>query len=166
MGVHDDAVGIGTTMAVPPGTTPFVHLIAGTPTLVMVLNAIVAGAIAAIASFRFAHSDAPATIVIAIAVAATVLGAEFASARSKIAQEPACPRADVSYAADDADRRSARLVGGMPAHPRRDLLGQSRDGDACAEARDGALPTERRPAGHPAGRFVLRRWRRRPDSNR
>jgi hypothetical protein len=28
------------------------------------------------------------------------------------------------------------------------------------------LPTKRRPAGHPAGRFVLRKWRRRPESNR
>ena len=73
MGVHDDAPGIGITMAVPPGTAPFVHLIAGTPTLVMVLNAIVAGAIAAIAAFRFAAIEAPVTVVLAIAIAATVL---------------------------------------------------------------------------------------------
>jgi hypothetical protein len=86
MGVHDDATGIGTTMAVPPGTAPLVHLIAGTPTLVMVLNAIVAGAIAAIAAFRFAGTEAPVTILLAVAFAAIVLTAEMGSARRKIAR--------------------------------------------------------------------------------
>ena len=55
MGVHDDAAGVGITMAVPPGTSPIVHLIAGTPTLVMVLNGVVSGAIAALALIRFAQ---------------------------------------------------------------------------------------------------------------
>lgn len=86
MGVHDDAAGIGITMAVPPGTAPIVHLIAGTPTLVMVLNAIVAGAIAAIAAFRFAGTEALVTVLLAIAVAAIVLAAELGSARRKIIQ--------------------------------------------------------------------------------
>jgi hypothetical protein len=86
MGVHDDAPGIGTTMAVPPGTAPFVHLIAGTPTLVMVLNAIVAGAISGIATFRFAGTEALVTILLAVAVAAIVLTAEMGSARRKIAR--------------------------------------------------------------------------------
>jgi hypothetical protein len=84
MGVHDDAAGIGITMAVPPGTAPVVHLIAGTPTLVMVLNAILAGAIAAIAVFRLAASDALMTVLIAFAIAAAVLAAEMSSARRKI----------------------------------------------------------------------------------
>jgi len=86
MGVHDDAAGIGITMAVPPGTAPIVHLIAGTPTLVMVLNAIVAGAIAAIAAFRFGGTEAPVTVLLAIAVAAIVLAAELGSARRKMIQ--------------------------------------------------------------------------------
>lgn len=84
MGVHDDPPGIGITMAVPPGTAPFVHLIAGTPTLVMVLNAIVAGAIAAIAAFRFAGTAVPVTILLALAVGATVLASEMGSARRTI----------------------------------------------------------------------------------
>jgi len=84
MGVHDDAPGIGITMAVPPGTAPVVHLIAGTPTLVMVLNAIVAGAIAAIAAFRFAQTEAPVTVLLAVATATTVVAAEMSSARRKI----------------------------------------------------------------------------------
>jgi hypothetical protein len=86
MGVHDDATGIGVTMAVPPGTAPIVHLIAGTPTLVMVLNAILAGAIAAIAAFRFAGTEALVTVLLAVAVAAIVLAAELGSARRKIVQ--------------------------------------------------------------------------------
>ena len=86
MGVHDDAPGIGVTMAVPPGTSPLVHLIAGTPTLVMVLNAIIAGAIAAIAAFRFAGTGAAVTILLAVAIAATFLAAELGSARRNIAR--------------------------------------------------------------------------------
>jgi hypothetical protein len=86
MGVHDDAPGVGITMAVPPGTAPIVHLIAGTPTLVMVLNAIVAGAIAAIAAFRFAGTGAAVTILLAVAIAAAFLAAELGSARRKIAR--------------------------------------------------------------------------------
>jgi hypothetical protein len=86
MGVHDDAPGIGITMAVPPGTAPIVHLIAGTPTLVMVLNAIVAGAIAAIVAFRFAGTEASVTVLLAVAIAAIVLTVEMSSARRKIAR--------------------------------------------------------------------------------
>jgi hypothetical protein len=86
MGVHDDAPGIGITMAVPPGTAPFVHLIAGTPTLVMVLNAIVAGAIAAIGAFRLAGTQAPVTILLAVAVGAIVLAVEMGSARRTISR--------------------------------------------------------------------------------
>ncbi|MBA2718093.1 MAG: hypothetical protein H0U52_02465 [Chloroflexi bacterium] len=84
MGVHDDAPGIGITMAVPPGTAPFVHLIAGTPTLVMVLNAIVAGAIGAIAALRFVGTGAPVTVLLAAGIAAIVLAVEMSSARRKI----------------------------------------------------------------------------------
>ena len=76
MGVHDDAPGVGKTMAVPPGTAPFVHLIAGTPTLVMV----------AIAAFRFAGTGAAVTILLAVAIAATFLAGELGSARRNIAR--------------------------------------------------------------------------------
>src|SRR5436190_11547668 len=66
MGVHDDPPGIGITMAVPPGTSPPTHLIAGTPTLVMVLNAVVAGAISALVLVRFASSDLVPTLLGAV----------------------------------------------------------------------------------------------------
>jgi hypothetical protein len=84
MGVHDDAPGIGITMAVPPGTAPFVHLIAGTPTLVMVLNGIVAGAIAALILVRFAGTAPLVTLIGGLVVACLVLGGQLQSARGKI----------------------------------------------------------------------------------
>ena len=84
MGVHDDAQGLGITMAVPPGTAPIVHLIAGTPTLVMVLNAILAGAIGALILVRFAATGPIGTVIGGLVVAALVLVGEFSSARSKI----------------------------------------------------------------------------------
>jgi hypothetical protein len=84
MGVHDDPPGIGLTMAVPPGTAPIVHLIAGTPTLVMVLNAIVAGATVAIVLSHYAAQGAFITIALAVVVALIVLAVELRSAREKI----------------------------------------------------------------------------------
>ena len=84
MGVHDDAAGVGITMAVPPGTSPIVHLIAGTPTLVMVLNGVVSGAIAALALMRFAQAGDAVVLVGGLAVALIVYGLEVRSARWKI----------------------------------------------------------------------------------
>jgi hypothetical protein len=83
MGVHDDASGIGVTMAVPPGTSTFVHLIAGTPTLVMVLNGVVSGAIAAIA-LRLANVDPAVTLAVAVLVGFALLIGQLRSARSKM----------------------------------------------------------------------------------
>jgi hypothetical protein len=55
MSANDDARGIGITMGVPPGgAAAWVgQMIAGTPTVVMVLNAVLAGVIAAVAALRF-----------------------------------------------------------------------------------------------------------------
>lgn len=51
---HDDAEGIGLSMGVPfGGTVSFVHLMAATPTVIMVLNSVLAGAIGAVIAFRF-----------------------------------------------------------------------------------------------------------------
>jgi hypothetical protein len=71
MGTHDDPAGIGITMAVPPGTAPWVHLVAGTPTLVIVLNGVLAGAIVALAAIRFL--SVPGALGLAAAVVAAVL---------------------------------------------------------------------------------------------
>lgn len=84
MGIHDDPQGIGVTMAVPPGTPQFVHLIAGTPTLVMVLNGVVAGAIAALALVRIAGSGLLVSLLGALVVALALIVFELQSARRSI----------------------------------------------------------------------------------
>jgi hypothetical protein len=84
MGVNDDAPGVGITMAVPPGTAPIVHLIAGTPTLVIVLNSVVAGALTALVLFRFAATDSVPTLAGALLLGILVLAGQMNSARSKI----------------------------------------------------------------------------------
>jgi hypothetical protein len=84
MGVHDDPAGIGITMAVPPGTPAVVHLIAGTPTLVMVLNGIVSGAIAAVAVLRGLGGAGIVALATALVVSVAVIGFQLAAARRNI----------------------------------------------------------------------------------
>ncbi len=45
MSAHDDVRGVGITMGVPPGTAPFVHLIAATPIVVSVVDSVIAAAV-------------------------------------------------------------------------------------------------------------------------
>src|SRR2546427_700973 len=54
MSAHDDRPGMGITMGVPPGggVMWIAHLLAGTPTVVIVLNSVLAGVIAAVAVLR------------------------------------------------------------------------------------------------------------------
>jgi hypothetical protein len=99
MGVHDDPRGIGITMGVPPGTPPIVHLLASTPFLVVVLNAVLAGAIVAIAAVRLARPEAPFVVLAGLAVATIVLAAQLRVARRRIATgqsiiEPLFPTPD------------------------------------------------------------------------
>ena len=77
MGTHDDAHGIAITMALPPNTSPLVHVIAATPFLVTVLNGVVAGAIAAIVASGVLGLDRTVTIVIAAAAFAGVVGLQM-----------------------------------------------------------------------------------------
>ena len=48
MSPHDDPAGIGVTMSMPPSTSFVVHLIAGTPNVVLALNGVLAGVIVAL----------------------------------------------------------------------------------------------------------------------
>jgi hypothetical protein len=48
MGTHDDPPGIAKTMAIPPRTPSLVHVVSATPFLVIALNGMVAGALAAV----------------------------------------------------------------------------------------------------------------------
>src|SRR6478735_7593642 len=86
MGVHDDAPGVGITMAVPPGTAPIVHLVAGTPTLVMVLNGVLTGAIAALALIYLTPVGDTIVLAVGLAAAIVVYGIQVRSARSKISR--------------------------------------------------------------------------------
>ena len=76
MGVHDDPAGIGITMAVPPGTPTIIHILAATPFLLNVLNAIVSGAIAALALARFTTLALGAIVLLALLVAILALVAQ------------------------------------------------------------------------------------------
>jgi hypothetical protein len=79
MGVHDDPVGIQLTMAVPPQLNPWVHIIAATPFLITVLNAVVVGAIVAIVSLRMGAATVVVLVVTVVAfVIAMVVQARFA----------------------------------------------------------------------------------------
>jgi len=55
MSAHDDQQGIGITMGVQPGGAIFWigQMLAGTPTVVMILNAVLAGAILSIGALRY-----------------------------------------------------------------------------------------------------------------
>src|SRR2546427_2173001 len=69
MSAHDDFRGIGVTMGVQPGGGRafwLAQILAGTPTIVTILNSVLAGAIVAIAALRI--GGAPWTILLAGAV--------------------------------------------------------------------------------------------------
>lgn len=86
MGVHDDARGIGITMALPPGTPTIIHMVSATPFLVMVLNSVVAGAIAALLALRALGADAGPTILAGLSAAGLVMAVELATASRNIRQ--------------------------------------------------------------------------------
>jgi hypothetical protein len=86
MGTHDDPPGIGITMAMPPGVPILVHLISSTPFLVVTLNAVVAGALAALVVIRLFGGSGFAAVVGALVAALVVLGLEMLMARRTIAR--------------------------------------------------------------------------------
>src|SRR3989441_10725679 len=87
MSAHDDFRGIGVTMGVQPGGGRafwLAQILAGTPTIVTILNSVLAGAIAAIAALRI--GGAPSTILLVGAVGfLIVLVAQWLYTRQGIA---------------------------------------------------------------------------------
>src|SRR6266567_6638992 len=66
MSAHDDFRGIGVTMGVPPGGGRgfwLAQMLAGTPTVVTILNSVLAGAIAAIAALRIGAAPGTALLL-------------------------------------------------------------------------------------------------------
>lgn len=73
MGTHDDPAGIAKTMAVPPGMPALVHVASAAPFVINVLNAAVAGSIAAIATLGVAGLGVGAGVIAAALAFALVL---------------------------------------------------------------------------------------------
>ena len=88
MSAHDDFRGMGVTMAVPPGGGRIfwlAQMVAGTPTVVSMLNSVLTGAIAAIAALRI--GGAPSTVLLVGGVAfLTALAAHWIYTRQGIAK--------------------------------------------------------------------------------
>lgn len=104
MGVHDDARGIGITMALPPRTPTVIFMISATPFLIMVLNSVVAGATLAVVAIRFLEANATVTVLAGLAGAALVQALEFRLASRNIgrAQRELRPMFPTPGAARDA----------------------------------------------------------------
>ena len=84
MGIHDDIAGASITMAVPPGTPQLLNLIASTPFLLVILNAVVAGAIGALILVRAAGPELRVAVAGGLLIAGLTLIAEMLLARRNI----------------------------------------------------------------------------------
>jgi len=84
MGTHDDPPGVAITMGVPPRTSTIVHLLASTPFLVIVLNAVISGAIVAVGLVAFANAAPALVVVLAVVVAVAVALLQVRSAARRI----------------------------------------------------------------------------------
>jgi hypothetical protein len=94
MSGHDDRRGVGITMGVQPGGGSlfwFAQIIAGTPTVVMILNSVLAGAIAAIAASRIGASPTTTLLVGGVAFV-TAAAAHTFYARQTIGKAMAAHR--------------------------------------------------------------------------
>lgn len=105
MGVHDDARGIGVTMALPPRTPTLVFMVSATPFLVMVLNSVVAGAVLALLALHVLAANSLTTLVVGLAGAAAVQALEFRLASRNITRAQGALRP--MFPTPPADRPSA-----------------------------------------------------------
>src|SRR5207253_2539672 len=98
MSAHDDFPGMGVTMGVPPGGGRFfwlAQMISGTPTVVMILNSVLVGAIAAIAALRMGAA-APVVLIagaVAFVIAVTIQSSytQRAIAKTQAGHRPMFP---------------------------------------------------------------------------
>ncbi len=93
MSAHDDRPGVGVTMGVQPGggLMWIAHLLAGTPTVVILLNSVLAGVIAAIAALR-GGAAMSATLGAGVLVFAVAVVLHALYARRSIAKTNFVPR--------------------------------------------------------------------------
>ena len=87
MSAHDDLRGLAITAAVQPGggVMPVAHIISATPAVVAILNAVLAGIIAAVAAVR-AGAAGPSLMVIGILLFVAALVAQGAYAGKSVAK--------------------------------------------------------------------------------
>lgn len=90
MSAHDDLRGVGVTMGVQPGGTLFWigQIVGGTPTVIMILNAVLAGAIAAIAALRIEAAPST-TLIVGVVTFLTAVAAQGWYASKSIARAQA-----------------------------------------------------------------------------
>jgi hypothetical protein len=87
MSPHDDPAGVGVTMSTPPATPFFVHLIAGTPNVVLVLNGVLGGVIASLVGIQVGLVAGVAILIGAIVALITMaLHVRYAVARVRTGQ--------------------------------------------------------------------------------
>jgi hypothetical protein len=84
MGVHDDPIGVTTTMGIPPGMRPIVHVVSAAPFIVNVLNGVVAGAIAAIVAVRIAGLPLGPTLIAGVVGFCVVVALQLFYIRANI----------------------------------------------------------------------------------
>jgi hypothetical protein len=97
MSAHDDRRGVGISMGIDPGRPRALHLLAGTPTVVMVLNSLLAGAIGSLLAFQVGGG-------IDVSVVAGVLGFGLALA------------GNVEFARRAIRRTTTALPAAFPSH--------------------------------------------------
>jgi hypothetical protein len=101
MSAHDDQRGMAITMGMPPGLGAagwIAHMIASTPTVVVVLNGALAGVIAALAALRLGMAT-PAILAVGVAGLVVAIALHILYARGRIAEtrsrRPLFPTPDV-----------------------------------------------------------------------
>ena len=72
MSPHDDAAGVGVTMAMAPSTPFLAHMVAGTPNVVLVLNGVLAGVIVALIGLQVGLLAGVAILLGALAALITI----------------------------------------------------------------------------------------------
>jgi hypothetical protein len=114
MSAHDDQQGIGITMGVQPGGAIFWagQMLAGTPTVVMILNAVLAGAILSIAALR-SGVGVPEILAFGafgflIAMLLQLRWARGTIAKARAGYEPLFPHTTTDPAVDPATRRARK----------------------------------------------------------
>ncbi len=113
---NDDQRGVAITMGVAPGTRSGLHLIAATPSVVITLNSVIAGAIAALVGLRLGQvtgvSVGVGALAFAVAIALQQRYAQAFIARAQAGVQPMFPTPPMPSAARTDPTASGRPPAG------------------------------------------------------